>query len=46
MRYQEEILWCEGGETLVEVGQGQAGQGLELPGLVEDVPAMAGVGTR
>ena len=49
--YQEEILYCEGGETLKQVAlrgcgytqpggvQGQAGQGFEPPGLVGGVPA-------
>ena len=50
-RYQEEILYCEGGETLEQVVQrgcecpfpgsiqGQAEWGCEQPGLVGDVPA-------
>ena len=50
-RYQEEILYCEGGETLQHVAQrgceyplsgsiqGQAGWGCEQPGLERGVPA-------
>ena len=50
-RYQEEILYCEGGQTLKRVAQrgcwcplpgsiqGQAGQGFEQPHLEEGVPA-------
>ena len=49
--YKEEILPCEGGETLAQVAerscgcplpgsvQGQVGRGFEQPGLVEGVPA-------
>ena len=51
MRYEEEILPLEGGETLAQVAQrscgcplpgsvqGQVGWSSEQPGLVEDVPA-------
>ena len=51
IRYQEEILYCEGGETPEQVAQrscgcpipgsvqGQVGWGFEEPGLVEGVPA-------
>jgi len=51
MRYEEEILPHEGGETLAQAAQrscgcplpgsvqGQVGWGSEHPGLVEDVPA-------
>ncbi|RMC12024.1 hypothetical protein DUI87_11157 [Hirundo rustica rustica] len=51
--YWEEVLVYKSGEALAQVVQrscgcpipksvlGQAGQGLEQPGLVEDVPAMA-----
>jgi len=59
MRYKEEILHCEGGEAPAQVAQrsrgyplpgsvqGQVGQGLEQPGLVEGVSAHnRGVGTR
>jgi len=54
IRYEKEILYYEGGEALEQVSQrscgcllpgsvqGQAGLGFEKPGLVEDVPAMAG----
>ena len=50
-RYKEQILYCEGGETLEQVAQrgcgcplpgsiqGQAGWGFEQPGLVGGVPA-------
>ena len=51
MRHKEEILYCEGEETLEQVAQrscgcplpgnvqGQVGRGFEQPGLVEGVPA-------
>jgi len=51
MRCKEEIFYCEGGEALAQAAQrscgcplprrvqGQVGQGLEHPGLVEGVPA-------
>ena len=58
-RFRLEILSCEGGETLEQVAQngcgcslpgsiqGQAGWGIEQPGLVGGVPAYSrGVGTR
>jgi len=53
-RYKEEILPCEGGETLAQAAQrscgcplpgsaqGQVGQGSEHPGLVEGPLPMAG----
>jgi len=51
MRYKEDIIYHEGGETLEQVAQrgsggptrgniqGQVGRGSEQPGLVEDIPA-------
>jgi len=45
MRYKKEIFCCDGGEAQRSCGcplpanvQGQAGWGLEQPGLVEGVP--------
>ena len=54
MGHKEEIFYDEGGETLKQVAQrscgcpiiggvqGQVGQGLEQPDLVEEVPAHGG----
>jgi len=57
--YKKEILYCEDGEALAQVAQrscgcplpgivqGQVGEDIEQPGLVEGVPAHGrGVGTR